>query len=746
MPDPKRIAVLTSGGDAQGMNAAVRAVVRTGLNHGAEVFAVYEGYRGMVEGGDYIRRMTWDAVGGILHLGGTAIGTARSAEFRERWGRKKAALNLLRHRIDALVVIGGDGSLSGANLLRQEWPELLAELLAEGELDEADVARHASLHLVGLVGSIDNDMRGTDMTIGADSALHRITEAIDAITSTAASHQRSFVVEVMGRRCGYLALRGAIAGGADWVIIPEAPPAPGWESKMVSVLKAGREAGRRDTIVIVAEGAVDRDGAAISSEHVRTVLETELGEDTRVTVLGHVQRGGTPSAFDRYMSTVLGNAAVEELLGAAADSEPMLIGLRNNRVTRTPLMASVEQTQAINAALKAGEFSTAMDLRGGSFRESFDVLRTLTRVVPRPAETTSAPITIGILHAGAPAPGMNAAVRVAVRQALDHGHRAIGIRQGFQGLIDHDLDELDWMSVSGWTSRGGAELGVTRRDLSGKDLYAIARTIEAEGIGALLVVGGWSGYKAVHRIFEARDTFPAFNLPIVCMPASIDNNLPGSEVSIGADTALNSIVTAVDKIKQSATAAGRCFVVEVMGRYCGYLALMSGLATGAECVFLHEEGITLRSLEEELERMRGEFERGKRLELVIRNENANEVYSTGFMRSLFEEEGGDLFSVRQAILGHQQQGGDPSPYDRILATRLATHCIQRLVEQSAEETPEASFIGIEAGAIRFTHFQDFPRLVDEAHQRPKDQWWMGLRTIAAALAHAVPRTAPDTEE
>jgi 6-phosphofructokinase 1 len=409
-------------------------------------------------------------------------------------------------------------------------------------------------------------------------------------------------------------------------------------------------------------------------------------------------------------------------------------------------MGSVEQTRAVNAALKAGEYDTAMDLRGGSFRESFDVLRTLTRVIPKPAETPTKPLTIGILHAGAPAPGMNAAVRVAVRQALDQGHRAIGIRQGFQGLIEHDVEPLEWMSVSGWTSRGGADLGVTRRDLSGKDLYAIARTIEAEEIGALLVIGGWSGYKATHRMFEARDTFPAFNIPIVCMPATIDNNLPGSEVSIGADTALNSIVTAVDKIKQSATAAGRCFVVEVMGRYCGYLALMSGLAPGAERVFLHEEGITLRSLEEELDRMKGEFERGKRLELVIRNENANEVYSTGFMRSLFEEEGGELFSVRQAILGHQQQGGDPSPYDRILATRLATHCIRRLVEQAAEPVPEASFIGIEAGAIRFTHFQDFPRLVDEAHQRPRDQWWMGLRTIAAALAHAAPQAASDTEE
>ena len=205
----KNLAVLTSGGDAQGMNAAVRAVVRTALDRGMNVYAIYEGYQGMVDGGDRIRKMTWDSVGGILQKGGTVIGTARCDDFRTREGRRQAARNLLEHEIDSLVVIGGDGSLTGANIFRQEWPDLLAELVQTGQVSQEVATRRSNLTVVGLVGSIDNDMYGTDMTIGTDTALHRIVEAIDAISSTAASHQRTFVVKVMGRNCGYLALMSA---------------------------------------------------------------------------------------------------------------------------------------------------------------------------------------------------------------------------------------------------------------------------------------------------------------------------------------------------------------------------------------------------------------------------------------------------------------------------------------------------------------------------------------------------------
>lgn len=733
------IGVLTSGGDAPGMNAAVRAVVRTALDKGLDVYAIYEGYQGMVDGGDRIRKMDWDSVGGILQRGGTIIGSARCAAFRTKDGRIQAALNLVKLGIDKLVVIGGDGSLTGANLFRVEWPELLAALVDQRKISKKLAEQYADLKIVGLVGSIDNDMFGTDMTIGADTALHRITEAIDAITSTAASHQRTFVVEVMGRNCGYLALMSGIATGADWVLIPESPPAvDDWEAKMCEVLKAGRQAGRRDSIVIVAEGAADRHGNPIACDYVRKVLEERLGEDTRVTILGHVQRGGSPSAYDRYMSTLLGQAAVETVIDAKASDEPQLIGMRQNRVTRTALMDCVQKTHSIADLIAAKEFDQAMDMRGSSFKEMFRTLRTLVRALPHPPTPGQRRLRLAVLNCSALSPGMNTATRAAVRIGVDKGHIMLGIRNGFQGLIEGDIEELGWMGVAGWATRGGSELGTNRHMPQSRDFYAIARHIEEHQIEGLLMIGGWVGYQAAYQLFLQRQNFPGFNIPIICLPASINNNLPGSDFSVGADTALNNIVEAVDKIKQSAVASRRCFVVEVMGRYCGYLALMSGLATGAERVYMHEEGITLNNLKDDVDYLVKGFQEGKRLGVMIRNENANKFYTTDFMRALFDEEAGDLFDVRQAVLGHLQQGGDPSPFDRIQATRLAVKCIEFLIEQAGMPEPSASFIGLQGGQVKLNDLQDLPRLIEADYQRPKKQWWLDLRPIAKVMAQSGP--------
>jgi 6-phosphofructokinase 1 len=728
------IGVMTSGGDAPGMNAAVRAVVRTALNRDTAVFAIYEGYKGLIEGGDYIRPMDWGSVGGIMQRGGTVIGTARSLEFRERAGRLRAAANLLERGIDRLVIVGGDGSLTGANLFRQEWAGLVEELVATGRVSAEKAARHPYLGIVGLVGSIDNDFYGTDMTIGADTALHRITEALDAISSTAASHQRTFVIEVMGRACGYLALMGAISGGADWVFIPENPPeVEDWESSMCEVLQMGREAGRRDSIVVVAEGAQDRNGQPITADAIKRVLEERLGEDTRITILGHVQRGGSPSAFDRWMSTLLGNMAVEELLAMTGDREPNMIGLRENRVTRVPLMECVEKTRAVAKAIATHDYETAMALRGGSFGEAFRTLRTLVRSQPHPPEPGSRQLRLAVVHSGGPSPGMNTAVRAAVRLGIDQGQVMLGIGNGFQGFIDGDIHEMGWNSVSGWATTGGAELGTNRKIPGEGELYAIARNIERHNIDGLLMIGGWSGYQAAYTMYSQRHIFPAFNLPIICMPATIENNLPGSELSIGADTALNSIIEAVDSIKQSAVASRRCFVVEVMGRECGYLALMSGLASGAERMYLPEEGLTLRDLQRDLEDMKNWFKAGKRLSLMIRNEQVNPTYTTQYICSLFEEEGGDLFEVRQAILGHIQQGGNPTPFDRIQATRLAVKCIEQLIAQGRKGEASSAFIGYMGGKVQFFSLEDMPRMMDRNAARPREQWWLQLREVARVM-------------
>jgi len=733
--EAKVIGVLTSGGDAPGMNAVLRSVVRTAIAMGSKVYAIFEGYQGMVDGGDRIRPFDWNDVGGIMQRGGTVIGTARCAAFRTREGRLKAAKNLLDRGIDRLVVIGGDGSLTGANTFRQEWSSLVAELLEKGEITQNMATKHAFLSIVGLVGSIDNDFSGTDMTIGTDTALQRITTALDQIGSTASSHQRTFVVEVMGRNCGYLALMSCLAGTAHWVFLPESPPeTDDWESMMCEVLAAGRAAGRRHSMVIIAEGSRDRYGNPITSARVSKVLEERLGEDARVTILGHIQRGGSPSAFDRWMSTLVGHAAVEELLTSSPESEPKVIGMRYNRITRVPLMECVEKTQSVADAISNQNFELAMDLRGGSFKEQFSILRTLIRALPPEPQPGVRRRRLAILTDGAPAPGMNTAVRAAVRMAIDKGHSVLAVHNGFEGLIKGELKECGWMSVHGWGSWGGSQLGVSRKVPTGRELYSIARTLEAQNIEGLLIIGGWSAYETAYKLYSERDTFPAFNIPMICLPASIDNNLPGSELSIGADTALNSIIEVVDKIKQSAVAIRRCFVVEVMGNYCGYLALMSGLASGAERVYMNEEGVKLNDLETDLNQMIEEFKHGKRISLVIRNEQANPFYTANFMSALFEEESHELFDVRTAILGHMQQGGHPSPFDRIQATRLATRCVEFLSTEAENNSTSGAFIGIMGGTIKIHNLEDMPRMIDQVHQRPKEQWWLELKPLVQKLS------------
>lgn len=733
---PVRIGVLTSGGDAQGMNAAVRAVVRTALRLGAQPYAVMEGWAGAVAGGDGIRPLNWDSVGSILHRGGTIIGTARSKEFPTREGMLSAAANLLEHGIDRLVVIGGDGSLTGTNEFRKAWPSLLAELVETGRITPEVAAAHAQLMIAGLVGSIDNDLVGTDMTIGADSALHRIMEAIDSLSSTAASHQRTFVIEVMGRHCGYLALMSAVAGGCDYVFVPELPPADGWEEDMCNKLQAGRAAGRRDSLVIVAEGAQDREGNRITAADVCDVLEERLGEDARVTILGHVQRGGRPSAYDRWMSTLLGYAAAQEVLRATPESEPHIIGVRHNRIAHLPLMESVENTRAVATYIKDGDYEAAVEARGASFAQMLQIFENMS-TPPSQSRHDDSPVKdkrVAILHAGGLAPGMNTAARAAVRLGIDHGLTMLGIEGGFPGLLDGAVKELSWADVEGWVGEGGAALGTHRDYPTIEQLYSIGRSLESNHIDGLIVIGGFNAYLGAHTLIKERDRYPAFNIPIVCVPASIDNNLPGSELSIGADTAVNSTVYTLDAIKLSASASKRCFVAEVMGRRCGYLTLMSGLAAGAEKVYLPEHDANLDEIASATSDMVKSFRDGRRLYLVLRNEAACGLYSTKLLADVFAQESHGLYDVRESVIGHVQQGGNPTAFDRLMATRLVTNAMQVLVDELVAGTARGHYVGLVNGEFRDSPLAHMNDELDLVNRRPRDQWWLRLEHVIPVVS------------
>lgn len=727
-----RIGVLTSGGDAPGMNAAVRAVVRTALSLGAEVFGIYEGYQGMIEGGKGIRQFGWDDVGAVMHRGGTVIGTFRSPEFRTREGRLKAASNLVERGIDRLVVIGGDGSLTGLNTFSEEWPGLLAELVADGRLSQEQVDAFPKLRIAGMVGSIDNDLVGVDTTIGADTAMHRIVEAIDAITSTAASHQRSFVIEVMGRHCGYLALMAAIACGCDYVLLPECPPEEGWEQDMCAQLRRGRQEGRRDSLVVVAEGAQDRQGRKISVEYVKQVIADTLNEDTRVTILGHVQRGGTPSAYDRWASTWLGHDAVVELTSDVTDNVPKVIGIRGNSVARIPLMDAITKTKAVPRHIADGDYAAAVASRGAEFGDMLQIFGELSK----PSRTVAEPDAkrIAIVHGGGLAPGMNAATRIAVRLGINRGFQMLGVLNGFPGLAKGRFRDLAWYDVEGLAREGGAELGIRRTIPKTEDLYAISRGLEDNHVDGLLVIGGWNAYQAAWLLNSERSRYPAFRIPIVCVPASIDNNLPGTEMSIGSDSALNVDVTSIDMLKMSGQATTRCFVVEAMGRYCGFLAMLSGLATGAERIYLNEQGIRLDDLAADVAWLQESFRNGRRLFLAIRNEQAIEAYTTEFLGKLLQGESHGLYDVRTNIIGHIQQGATPSVRDRLLATQLVSHALNLFGQELSKPNPASSYVGLRQSQVIASPLAHMPEQMDMEHRRPWDQWWLQLSQVQEDVA------------
>ncbi|XP_074768040.1 ATP-dependent 6-phosphofructokinase, liver type isoform X4 [Athene noctua] len=694
------IAVLTSGGDAQGMNAAVRAVTRMGIYVGAKVFLIYEGYEGLVEGGDNIKQANWLSVSNIIQLGGTVIGSARCKAFTTRAGRLRAARNLVEHGITNLCVIGGDGSLTGADIFRSEWGELLEELVQDGQISKELAQENSRLNIVGLVGSIDNDFCGTDMTIGTDSALHRIMEVIDAITTTAQSHQRTFVLEVMGRHCGYLALVSGLASGADWLFIPESPPEDGWEDLMCERLGETRSRGSRLNIIIIAEGAIDRSGKPISSNYVKDLVVQRLGFDTRVTVLGHVQRGGTPSAFDRVL------------------------------------------TKDVQKAMDEKRFEEAIQLRGRSFENNWNIYKLLAH--QKPAQEKS-PFSLAILNVGAPAAGMNAAVRSAVRISICQGHTIYAVSDGFEGLAKGQIREVGWHDVAGWLGRGGSMLG-TKRTLPKTCMEKIVENVRKFNIQGLLVIGGFEAYEGVLQLVEARGQYEELCIIMCVIPATISNNVPGTDFSLGSDTAVNAAMESCDRIKQSASGTKRrVFIVETMGGYCGYLSTVTGIAVGADAAYVYEDPFTIHDLKANVEhltdKMKTDIQRG----LVLRNEKCHEHYTTEFLYNLYSSEGKGIFDCRINVLGHLQQGGAPTPFDRNYGTKLGVKAVLWMSEKLEEvyckgrvfanSDDSACVIGLRKKVVAFSPVTELKKVTDFEHRLPQEQWWLNLRLMLKMLAN-----------
>ena len=317
MSSIKKIAVFTSGGDAPGMNACVRSAVRTGLMHGCEMVGIYRGYQGMLEG-DFIS-LERASVSNIIQRGGTFLKTARSKDFMTKEGRQKAYDHLKAEGVDGLIVVGGDGSFTGASVFYEEF----------------------GIPVMGCPGTIDNDLFGTDYTIGYDTAINTVVAAVDNIRDTAESHNRLFFVEVMGRDAGLIALRSGIASGAEAVLIPETVT---YIDRLIETLQNGYLQHKSSAIIIVAEG--DDEGGAY--EVAEKVGKKFSKYETKVTILGHIQRGGSPSAFDRVMASRMGNKAVEALLNGETKK---MVGLQQGQLTLTPFDQAIKHHKAINPHL-----------------------------------------------------------------------------------------------------------------------------------------------------------------------------------------------------------------------------------------------------------------------------------------------------------------------------------------------------------------------------------------------------------
>nr|KAF6478311.1 phosphofructokinase, liver type [Molossus molossus] len=387
-------------------------------------------------------------------------------------------------------------------------------------------------------------------------------------------------------------------------------------------------------------------------------------------------------------------------------------------------------------------FDEAIQLRGRSFENNWNIYKMLAHQKISKEKTQ---FCLAILNVGAPAAGMNAAVRSAVRTGISQGHRVCVVHDGFEGLAKGQVQEVGWHDVAGWLGRGGSMLG-TKRTLPKSYMEKIVENIRKHNIHALLVIGGFEAYEGVLQLVEARGCYEELCIVMCVIPATISNNVPGTDFSLGSDTAVNAAMESCDRIKQSASGTKRrVFIVETMGGYCGYLATVTGIAVGADAAYIFEDPFNIQELkanvEHMTEKMKTEIQRG----LVLRNEKCHEHYTTDFLHNLYSSEGKGVFDCRTNVLGHLQQGGAPTPFDRNYGTKLGVKALLWMSEKLravyrngrvfANAPDSACVIGLQKKAVAFSPVTELKKDTDFEHRMPREQWWLNLRLMLKMLAH-----------
>lgn len=516
----------------------------------------------------------------------------------------------------------------------------------------------------------------------------------------------------------------------------------------------------------------------VSSSKIKDILTDRLGLDTRVTILGHTQRGGAACAYDRWLSTLQGVEAVRAVLEMTPKSPSPVITIRENKIMRTPLMEAVQATKDVTAKIDNKEFDTAMDMRDAEFKEYYNAY--LNTAIPEHPKMTvpegkvrlksQAPLQdtqlqdtdipqrmrIAIIHVGAPAGGMNQATRAAVAYSLTRGHTPLAIHNGFPGLTRHHDDkpvssvrEVTWLEADSWVNEGGSDIG-TNRTLPSADMENTAKCFELYKFDALFVVGGFEAFTAVSELRQARAKYDAFKIPLIVLPATISNNVPGTEYSLGSDTCLNTLIDFCDAIRQSASSSRRrVFVIETQGGKSGYIATTAGLAVGAVAVYIPEQGVDIKMLSRDIDFLRDNFIRDKGAnragKIILRNECASSTYTTQFIADMIKEEAKGRFESRAAVPGHFQQGGKPSPMDRVRALRMAIRCMEHIEgyagksrDAIAADPLSSAVIGVKGSQVLFSPMGGDTGLeeteTDWARRRPKSEFWLELQDVVNVLS------------
>ncbi|KAG5859328.1 ATP-dependent 6-phosphofructokinase [Encephalitozoon hellem] len=789
-----RIAIVTSGGDASGMNSAIKSIIRTGIKWGASVYGVYNGYDGLIS--NNIRRLSWDTETHCSSQGGTVLLSARSQRFMERSGRKQAVLNMVEKRINCIIVLGGDGSMKGAMTLRDEFKDHLRDLVREGRVsrralrkiemdrigpqdeeriqvttdtsvvgysdfygkpecyketptiyhdlnssddledfqdecsgegtDPRDVEKYIyDLKVIGIPATIDNDICGAPVSLGEDTAIHRVIEGIDHLISTMKSHTRTFVIEVMGRKCGWIALMSALASAADYVLLPEAPCE--WKEEMIGALKTARRYGKSGTFVIIAEGAVERDGTPIAASQVVEEI-ARSGMEVRLLKLGHIQRGGPTSAQDRIYGTLLGVRAVEISLGPM--KEPVMISIFRDEISEVGLKEVIEKNELVRSLQERKRFAEILESRSDFFKLGYSYFRKslvtgaedigdCSHNLSSGRSQKNGKIRIGILQFERRSSGMNTALNSAIQYSLVAGVEAYYIPNGFEGLVNGHLMKPRPYEFFGEVNNGGSAIGIGGGE--GINIELIQKRVEEYKLDSLIVIGG---SRALNIIKELK------GIDAVLIPASSYNNIPGIDISIGADTALNTILKVSDVSKLNSFAyKNNAFVIEIGGENCGYLSLMGGIAAGAFEVFIPERKYLIGHLSEAAQRLRVKFrEKVRRGIVIFRNEKTFRSIPTESFCEILKTDSGDLFETNYSILGDIQQGLNPSPIDRINAMILGIEAVDLCLQRCG-----VGVVGVLKDKIKFTRIDEVLGEFDPCLHRVKDPYWLKYSNICRSV-------------